>query len=38
LVEQFRAVDLRRLDKQVGRLTPEEQREVDEAPELVLAL
>lgn len=38
LVEQLRAVDLRRLDRQVGRLTPEEQRAVDEALELVLAL
>jgi mRNA interferase MazF len=38
LVEQLRAVDLRRLDKHVGRLTSEEQRAVDEALELVLAL
>lgn len=38
LVEQLRAVDLRRLDQHVGRLTSEEQRAVDEALELVLAL
>jgi mRNA interferase MazF len=38
LVEQLRAVDLRRLDKQVGRLTPEERRAVDEVLELVLSL
>jgi mRNA interferase MazF len=38
LVEQLRAVDLRRLHQHVGRLTSEEQRAVDEALELVLAL
>jgi mRNA interferase MazF len=38
LVEQLRAVDLQRLDEQVGRLAPEEQRAVDEALELVLGL
>jgi mRNA interferase MazF len=38
LVEQLRAVDLQRLDEQVGRLAPDEQRAVDEALELVLGL
>jgi mRNA interferase MazF len=38
LVEQLRAVDLHRLDEHVGTLTPEEQRAVDEAMELVLGL
>ena len=38
LVEQLRAVDVDRLDRHVGRLTPEEQRAVDAALELVLAL
>jgi mRNA interferase MazF len=38
LVEQLRAVDADRLDRHVGRLTPEEQRAVDTALELVLAL
>jgi mRNA-degrading endonuclease toxin of MazEF toxin-antitoxin module len=38
LVEQLRAVDLRRLDEHVGRLAPDEQRAVDEALELVLGL
>jgi mRNA interferase MazF len=38
LVEQLRAVDLDRLDRQAGRLTVEEQRAVDAALELVLAL
>ena len=38
LVEQLRAVDLRRLDEHVGRLQPDEQRAVDEALELVLGL
>lgn len=38
LVEQLRAVNLDRLDRHVGRLTPAEQRDVDEALELVLAL
>jgi mRNA interferase MazF len=38
LVEQLRAVDLDRLDRHVGRLTLGEQREIDAALELVLAL
>jgi mRNA interferase MazF len=38
LVEQLRAVDLDRLDRHAGRLTLEEQRSVDAALELVLAL
>jgi mRNA interferase MazF len=38
LVEQLRAVDLDRLERHVGRLTSEEQRAVDSALELVLAL
>ncbi len=38
LVEQLRAVDLDRLDRHAGRLTPEEQRAVDAALEIVLAL
>jgi mRNA interferase MazF len=38
LVEQLRAVDLDRLDRHVGRLTPDEQRAVDDALELVLGL
>ena len=38
LVEQLRAVDLARLDRHAGRLTLEEQRSVDAALELVLAL
>jgi mRNA interferase MazF len=38
LVEQLRAVDLSRLDEHVGRLTPDEQRAVDEALEVVLGL
>jgi mRNA interferase MazF len=38
LVEQLRAVDVERLDQHVGRLTAQEQRQVDEALELVLAL
>jgi mRNA interferase MazF len=38
LVEQLRAVDLDRLDRQAGRLTLEEQRAVDAALELVLSL
>ena len=38
LVEQLRAVDLQRLDKHVGRVTPEEQRGIDQALELVLGL
>lgn len=38
LVEQLRAVDLDGLDEQVGDLTLDEQRAVDEALELVLGL
>ena len=38
LVEQLRAVDLNRLDEQVGRLAVSEQRSVDDALELVLGL
>ena len=38
LVEQLRALDIRRLDDFTGRLTPDEMREVDEALSLVLAL
>ncbi len=38
LVEQLRAVDLGRLDRHAGRLAPHEQRAVDAALELVLAL
>jgi mRNA interferase MazF len=38
LVEQLRAVDLHRLDERMGHLTPNEQRAVDEALELVLGL
>lgn len=38
LVEQLRAVDLQRLGEHVGRLTPEEQRAVDDALELALGL
>jgi mRNA interferase MazF len=38
LVEQLRAVDLDRLERHVGRLTSEEERAVDAALELVLAL
>ena len=38
LVEQLRAVDLDRLDRHAGRLTLEEQRAIDAALELVLAL
>jgi mRNA-degrading endonuclease toxin of MazEF toxin-antitoxin module len=38
LVEQLCAVDLHRLDRYVGQLTPEEQRAVDEAVEIVLAM
>lgn len=38
LVEQLRAVDVERLDKQAGRLTAQEQRAVDEALLLVLDL
>ena len=38
LVEQLRALDLERLDRHTGRLTLDEQRAVDAALELVLAL
>jgi mRNA interferase MazF len=38
LVEQLRALDVDRLDKLATRLSPNEQRAVDEALELVLAL
>lgn len=38
LVEQLRAVDVERMDRHAGRLTPREQRAVDAALELVLAL
>jgi len=38
LVEQLRAVDADRLDRHAGRLTVDEQRAVDAALELVLAL
>ena len=38
LVEQLRAVELDRLDRHAGRLTAEEQRAVDAALELVVAL
>ena len=38
LVEQLRTVDLDRLEQHAGRLTAEEQRGVDAALELVLAL
>lgn len=38
LVEQLRALDIRRLDDFTGRLTPDEMRAVDEALALVLAL
>jgi mRNA interferase MazF len=38
LVEQLRALDIRRLGDFAGRLSSEEMREVDEALSLVLAL
>lgn len=38
MVEQLRALDVRRLDDFEGRLSPSEMREVDEALSLVLSL
>lgn len=38
MVEQLRALDVRRLDDFAARLSPDEMREVDEALSLVLAL
>jgi mRNA interferase MazF len=38
LLEHLRAVDLQRLDDHIAHLTPEEQRSVDDALELVLDL
>jgi mRNA interferase MazF len=38
LVEQLRTVDLARLAEPAGRLSPDEQRAVDQALELVLGL
>lgn len=38
LVEQIRVADLERLAAHCGRLTPDEQRSVDDALELVLGL
>jgi mRNA interferase MazF len=38
MVEQLRALDLRRLDEFAGHLGPDEMRAVDEALSLVLAL
>lgn len=38
MVEQLRALDVRRLDNFVGRLSASEMRDVDEALSLVLAL
>lgn len=38
MVEQLRALDVRRLDDFAGRLNPEEMREVDEALSLALSL
>jgi mRNA interferase MazF len=38
LVEQLRTVDVERLGRHAGRLSPAEQRAVDEALELVLGL
>ena len=38
LVEQLRAVDMRRLDEHVGRLRASEQASVDDALELILGL
>jgi mRNA interferase MazF len=38
LVEQLRAVDVTRLTEHAGRLSPNEERAIDEALELVLGL
>jgi mRNA interferase MazF len=38
LVEQLRAVDVARLSEHAGRLSPDEQRAVDQSLELVLGL
>jgi mRNA interferase MazF len=38
MVEQLRALDVRRLDDFADRLSPDDMREVDEALSLVLAL
>lgn len=38
MIEQLRALDIRRLDDFAGRLGPDEMRDVDEALSLVLAL
>jgi mRNA-degrading endonuclease toxin of MazEF toxin-antitoxin module len=38
MVEQLRTLDMQRLDRHAGRLSPSEMRDVDEALELVLAL
>jgi mRNA interferase MazF len=38
MIEQLRALDIRRLDDFAGRLSPGEMREVDEALSLVLSL
>jgi len=38
MIEQLRALDIRRLDDFAGRLSPDEMRDVDEALSLVLAL
>jgi mRNA interferase MazF len=38
LVEQLRTVDVERLHQHIGRVTPAEQRAIDEALELILGL
>jgi mRNA interferase MazF len=38
MVEQLRTLDVQRLDRHAGRLSPSEMRDLDEALELVLAL
>jgi mRNA interferase MazF len=38
MVEQLRAVDLQRLERHAGRLSPDEQSSVDDALEMVLGL